>query len=330
MNQSPVISPYWKYELTNKKSVSFSPIPTDPTHLIVAMSSENGTETIGHVYIEFSDEDVKYACTNKNGRELFRPVSDFGIVENKFERYAHLLSLQRRMKLELKLHESLNKQLHNKKTNTMKTQQQNKTQEVSTNATLKKENQLLFIEYSKPTQEGHFITVGDKYKNIYARIHKVYNQDLGKYEYTAYDRNGKFISKSDKLWELKNEFAKNSKELLEEAHQRRIASKEQSQKAHEVNKSEEKKNEIPMEKIPKAKKVDKTAERKNDLKKVRKEKSIEKQNMKVIDKENKMVRGSDGKVITDEEFEQLLEREQELNNLRDYEDGDIGEMNLGR
>jgi len=91
----------------------------------------------------------------------------------------------------------------------------------------KRENQLIFIEYEKPTKEGHLITVVDSYHNTIGRINRSYNEQSKKYEFTAYDHTGKpLYMRSEKVWELKREFSKNRTKLLEDAHQRRLESKE--------------------------------------------------------------------------------------------------------
>jgi hypothetical protein len=91
----------------------------------------------------------------------------------------------------------------------------------------KKDNQLIFVEYEKPTKEGHLITIVDSYHNTIGRIHRSYNDQTKKYEFKAYDHEGKpLYMESDKVWEIKNQFSENRTEHLEQAHQRRIESKE--------------------------------------------------------------------------------------------------------
>lgn len=93
----------------------------------------------------------------------------------------------------------------------------------------KRENQIMFIEYEKPTKEGHLITIVDSYHNTLGRIHRNYNEGTKKYEFLAYDHAGKPLNQtSDKVWEVKKHFTDNRTQLLEDAHQRRIESKEAS------------------------------------------------------------------------------------------------------
>jgi len=93
-------------------------------------------------------------------------------------------------------------------------------------ANSKKENQLIFVEYPRATTDGHFITATDSYRNTLGKIHRSWNDETKKYEYAAFDHTGKPISQmTEKLWELKKMFIDNSKQLLEQAHQRRIESK---------------------------------------------------------------------------------------------------------
>ena len=165
---------------------------------------------------------------------------------------------------------------------------------------IQKQNQLVFIEYEKPSDNGHFMTVMDSYRNVIGRINKNYNEQTKKYEYTAFDHAGKSFSKGEKLWEVKGEFISNRKELLENAHQRRIASKENSK-------------DEAVEKTQKAEKVDKTVERKNEIKKVRGKSGQEKQNEKA------------GSRLSQQE-----EREQELQDLRDDANDARGELEMGR
>ncbi|CAN5355149.1 hypothetical protein BH11BAC1_BH11BAC1_23060 [soil metagenome] len=106
----------------------------------------------------------------------------------------------------------------------------------------KKENQIVFIEYEKPTQDGHFITAVDSYHNVLGRIQRSYNPQSRKFDHTAFDHDGKplFIT-SEKVWELKNQFIKNREQLLESAHQRRIDLKNQTKGQESPTKESESK-----------------------------------------------------------------------------------------
>lgn len=117
----------------------------------------------------------------------------------------------------------------------------------------KKDNQLIFVEYEKPTKEGHLITVVDSYHNTLGRIHRSYNGQTKKFDFTAFDHAGKpLYMSSDKVWELKNEFTKNREVLLKEAHERRVEAKAQRmERTEDASKSEKqsssKSNEKTME-----------------------------------------------------------------------------------
>jgi len=224
--------PNQKFEEENL--VDYYPVNWDYGHLGVKITLQNGKrETIGYVYTEVDGEQSRYISTNAKGREIFPPTSDFNTVTRRFERYARQIAIDKGptySQLE-KNNYSLTKNL-----NPMKTQSQ------TTEQKPKKVNQLIFTEYEKPAGDGHFITVGDSYHNVIGRIHKSYNEELRKYEYLAYDHAGNSMGKNDKLWQLKNEFVNNRDQLLEQAHQRRIAAKEKTKETPE---------QIPQEKISK-------------------------------------------------------------------------------
>jgi hypothetical protein len=170
-----------------------------------------------------------------------------------------------------------------------------------------RQNNLRFIEYEKPSGDGHFITIADSYHNVIGRVHKSFNEETKKYEYVAFDHAGNLMSKSDKLWELKNEFVKNREHLLEQAHQRRVASKDKS-------------NEMQ---------TDRTDERKNEMENLRNDKNgIEKQYDKSQEKSNSNAHEENN--IVDNEQSQQDEREQELDDIRSDRDDDRGDMDLDR
>src|SRR6185503_4608923 len=85
----------------------------------------------------------------------------------------------------------------------------------------------------KPAKDGHFITVVDSYRNVIGRINKTYNESSKKFDYFSYDHEGKPLSQSEKLWQLKNEYIDKKEELLEKAHQRRLESKGQTKQPTE-------------------------------------------------------------------------------------------------
>lgn len=141
----------------------------------------------------------------------------------------------------------------------MNTTQNNKT---------KKENQIVFIEYEKPNAKGHIITVMDSYRNIIGRIHRSYNQELKKYEFTAYNYAGKELFKNETLWKLKKEFTDQREKFLEAAHQRRIESK---------NKKASVQQEVKSEKPEEKKEQTKQEERKKEMETLREEKGEQKE-----------------------------------------------------
>ncbi|MBK5285447.1 MAG: hypothetical protein JJE25_08575 [Bacteroidia bacterium] len=200
----------------------------------------------------------------------------------------------------------------------MKTQQQNPQQKTQ------KENQFRFVEYERAKGDGHFLTIADSYHNVIGRVHKTFNDETKKYEYVAFDHSGNIFSRSDRLWDVKKEFINNREQLLEQAHQRRIASKEQ---AKEVSKDK-----------PKEKKITKTNERKNEMENLRGEKTgKEKQNDKTIeevpskiDDRNDNRISDEGNNQSDENQNQQEEREQELEDLRDDKDDDRGDNDMER
>ena len=291
MNKPLILSPFWE-QVSKDKSIDFYPTPEDSTHFIVSRPTEDGSETIGHVYVEINGDEFRYISTNKKGKEIFQPTTDFNLVEMQFERYAQLLALHQRGREVNKLYKTHNYQLNHINNKTMKTKTR------SAFAKTQRLNQFRFIEYEKPAKDGHFVTVGDSYHNLIARIHKIYNEEDKKYEYVAYDHAGNQMAKSDKLWEVKKVFTDNRDPLLEQAHQRRIASKQQSVNADKQQ-------------------LIQADERKSELQKFREDKSDKGlQSEKASNQEN-------------EKNSREEEREQELENIRDSHD-DRGEANIER
>jgi hypothetical protein len=312
----------WSQVFKEDKPIDFHRSQRDSGHYIVKRFLDDGSkEIIGHVYLEVDGDYMKYFSTNSRGREIFPPTYDFNEVDKRFTRYAHLRALQQR---------NINKQQvisHSqfKNPNTMNNPKSNSEQKT------KKENQLIFIEYEKATRDGHNITVVDSYHNVIGRGHKLYNDLTKRYEYVAYDHAGNLMFKADKQWELKNEFVKNRTHLLEEAHQRRIASKEQSKQNRE-NGKEEKTTEKQFRNRP----MNKSEERKRETEKLRedktgknKDRALEKvdtkSNDKAIGKDDGRTNARENEPAKDEQSRQD-EREQELEDLRDEQDDDRGDM----
>lgn len=209
----------------NRNSEDFSSID-------VSFNGKDGVKIIiGHLYIVYDEVAAWYYSTNQIGRDLFPPTTDFNELGVQFERHARLLELQHERSITKSRKLIINNSLL-KNQNVMKTK--NQSQEKST----KKINQLIFIEYEKAAQNGHFITVGDAYHNTICRIHKTFNQETGKTEFTLFDHEGKEISKGEKLWELKKGLTDNREQLLEQAHQRRIENNEKEKAEKSPDKAE--------------------------------------------------------------------------------------------
>jgi hypothetical protein len=309
MNKSAILTPFWEKESKDHKIIDFYPTPSDSTHFVVSRFLVEGMEKIGHVYVEIEEDGFRYISTNLQGKQIFPSTTDFNVVEINFERYARFLALQK-LRGNHKRNKVLNHNINFKITNKMKTQTSNTTPKNQ------KQNQLTFLEYEKPTGDGHFITVGDSYKNVIGRVHKSFNDETKRYEYVAFDHAGNFMAKGDKLWEVKNEFVKNRETLLEQAHQRRIAIKEKSK-------------EMSDEKSPKQT-VSKTEERKNEMEKIREgNKAIEKQNEKPMERADNNTRAENNNVV-DTEWNQFRERGQELDDLRNSRDDDRDDIGIER
>jgi hypothetical protein len=316
MYNTPIPSRYWEQELRDQLSVDFRPMPSDSGHIIVSRYlPDEGKETIGHIYVEVEGDNYIYSCTNRKGREIFPPTTDFSLVEMKYNRYAHLLALQQKARENHKQLKTINSNINLKNLNTMKTQQnpqQNK----------QNKNQFRFIEYERPTGDGHFLTIADSYHNVIGRVHKTFNDETKKYEYVAFDHAGNVFSKSDRLWDVKKEFINNREQLLQEAHQRRIESKQQPK-------------EVTTEK-PQAKQPAKAQERKNEMENLRGEKSargrqVETQPRDRMDERTESRTNEAGSNSNaDDENSQQEEREDELADLRDSQDDDRGDTDMER
>lgn len=313
-------SRYWEQDFREEKALDFYTSRSDSGHIIVSRFLPiEGKEVIGHVYIEVDGDEIWYMSTNRKGREIFSPTTDFNLIETKFERYARLLALQQRTKNNYKL---------NKNNLTLKNQNTMKTQTKSPESKQKKVNQLIFVEYEKPAGDGHFVTIVDSYRNVIGRVNKSFNDETKKYEYVAFDHAGNIFSKSDKLWQLKNEFINNREQLLEQAHQRRIVSNEQSK---EVSKEKSQ-----------AKQVTKAEGRKSEMENLRGEKTGKgKQTERALEEvQTKVSERDDAKANSrtneadnnqaDENQNQQEEREQELEDLRDDKDDDRGDTDMER
>ena len=197
-----------------------------------------------------------------------------------------------------------------------------KTQYQTTEQKPKKVNQLIFTEYEKPAGDGHFITVNDSYHNVIGRINKTYNQETKKYEYQSFDHTGKPFGQSEKIWELKNDFINNREELLEQAHQRRIESKDNAARSPEKKKQTEKV-------IERKKETDKIRQSKNVS-----EKKIDKQAKNSVEKTNDLsdkhtgAKQYDASEVDTNDASLADSREEELDDLRDNLEEDRSEWNL--
>ncbi len=288
-----IISPFQKEVRIEqeKKLIHYQQAPLDYGHFIVSRLNPDGSrELIGHIYAEIDGDETKYISTNSQGREIFSPTTDFNAVDLKFERYARLIDIPKNENT-LNHQATLTNYSHLKNPTTMKTQTTEK----------QKFNQLVFVEYEKPTKEGHFITIVDSYRNNIGKIHKNYNEEIKKYVYTAFDHAGNVIGKNEQVWQLKNEFINNREELLEQAYQRRIESKD--------------KNVQPLEQTTQP--VKQPERRVEPEKRSQSKKDPEKQ---VAKAENKTATTSKEKSSREQDKPQS--REQELEDLRDNGEDD--------
>src|SRR6185369_15935271 len=207
-----------KQGFEEKNLIDYHPIDWDYGSLSVSRLRDDGSrETIGYIYTEVDGEQSRYISVNAKGRIIFPVTTDFNTVTRRFERYARQIAIDKGPTY---------LQLQKDNYSLTKNPNQMKTQSQTTEQKPKKINQLIFTEYEKPARDGHFMTIGDSYHNVIGRIHKSYNEETQKYLYTAFNHAGILIGKSEKLWFLKNDFISNRDQLLEQAHQRRIAAKE--------------------------------------------------------------------------------------------------------
>jgi len=86
-----------KNTIEDRRPIRFS-TPDPITHIVIVcrILPDNTEEPIGKVYSDFGEGEysVKYISTNNNGETLFPPTSDFGDLEDKFEKYSKELSEQ--------------------------------------------------------------------------------------------------------------------------------------------------------------------------------------------------------------------------------------------
>lgn len=244
----------WKIDLNKELIVDYYPVDGDYGHLQVCRFLDDGSrEIIGYVYSYFDGERTQYNCSNAKGRVLFPTTPDFNRVNQRFERYARQISLDRGPTL---------LQIQKDNYSLTKNQITMQTNQTNPESQQRKTNQLIFVEYEKATGDGHMMTVADSYRNVIGRIHRSYNDQTKKYEYAAYDHAGKLMSQSEKLWELKKEFTNNREQLLSDAHQRRIASKGKAKESPEAPaqpaKTEERQKETQKVRETKGKQVSKT------------------------------------------------------------------------
>lgn len=246
-------------EITGQ-GIEYNRNPEDLTSLDVCITTADGRQSvIAHIYIVYDETGALYYSSNHLGRDLFPPTTDFSELSTQLERYAQLLELQKERSRSKYHQATITNQSFIKNQTTMKTK--NQTQE----KTSKKFNQLIFIEYEKAAPNGHFITVGDSYHNTIGRIHKTFNQETGKPEFTVFDHEGKEIAKGEKLWELKKGLTDKREELLEQAHQRRIENNEKEK----AEKSPEKTEKVVDKKEAPQVKVEQTDEREQQLRDLR-------------------------------------------------------------
>jgi hypothetical protein len=204
--------------------ISFHVNPNDSTRIQVNSINPDGSkETIGAIFMEYNGSETIYHATDKDGDEIFIPENDFSSIESQFDMYAKRLhAFDDNIEVN---NQSLQNNLTLKNLNQMKNSNQNQTKS-------EKINQVIFVEYQFTTKDGHLVSVTDSYRNPLGRIYRSYNEQTQKYEFSACDHAGKPIGqKTEKLWELKKVFTDNSKQLLEDAHQRRIESKKLSKEA---------------------------------------------------------------------------------------------------
>lgn len=85
-----------------------------------------------------------------------------------------------------------------------------------------KVNQLIFVEYEKPKDNGHKYTVVDSYKNLIGRVYEKYDEPSGKMEYIVCDYENNLLFRADNMERVKEEFFARKEFLLEQAYQRRL------------------------------------------------------------------------------------------------------------
>lgn len=88
-----------------------------------------------------------------------------------------------------------------------------------------KRNQIIFIEYSKVSENQHFITIVDSYRNILGRVFKDNNSKC-----ELRDHTGRTKLKGTTLQKIKNLYLKHEEEILANAHKRRLALKSKKKK----------------------------------------------------------------------------------------------------
>lgn len=175
-----------------------------------------GAGLIGYVYTHQGEYDVLYIATDLKGIPLAKPTTNFIALEADIERY--LKQIQRSEIIDeydqlLSYNYSLTQNSNPMKTNQKTTEH-------------KKINQIIYTEYDRPGKGEPFITIKDSYNNHLGKIHRDFNQESGKYEYTLVDHSDSPIMKSEKAWELKAEISRNREEILNQAYQRRVAEKQ--------------------------------------------------------------------------------------------------------
>lgn len=297
----PTVSPFQSSDTAQEsKLIHYKQAVGDFGHFIVYRLVLGGrNEIIGHVYTEIDGDETRYISTNQVGREIFPPTTEFNSIDLKFERYARLIDVNKDNQENQSRTNSKN--YSSTKKNIAMTNKTQSTQKART-------NQLIFIEYEKPTKEGHQITIVDSFRNNIGRIYKNYNEELKKFEYTSFDHEGNLLAKNEKLWVLKNDFISNRELHLENAHQRRIEA-----------------NENKVQETEKNTKSKKQGERKVETKPIQENKNVEKFE---LTKDNKPLAQQTQNTEINEEVQDS--REQELEDLRGEKEDERGEHDLER
>src|ERR1043166_9573953 len=101
----------WNRKSKEEIRIEFRKSDTDYSKIIVkAIRPDGKKQIIGYIYTLVDEENTTwYVATNLDGRVEFPATTHFSTVEEKFERYAHLLALRRKMHQHLNNDYSLTK-----------------------------------------------------------------------------------------------------------------------------------------------------------------------------------------------------------------------------